>query len=196
MKFRSVTRLVASLAAVSMSAASLAAPVTYNIDPRHTYPSFEADHAGGMSVWRGKFNHSTGTVTLDTAAQTGTVNIEVDVASIDFGNDDLNKHARSPDIFDAEKYPTATYSGKLVNFRDGAPTEVDGTLQLHGVTKPLKLRINSFLCKQNQMSKKETCGADAIATFNRDEFGVDFGKKLGFKQEVTLRIQVEAIKAD
>jgi polyisoprenoid-binding protein YceI len=196
MKFRSVTRLVASLAAVSMSAASLAAPATYNIDPRHTYPSFEADHSGGMSVWRGKFNHSTGTVTLDTAAQTGTVNIEVDVASIDFGNDDLNKHARSPDIFDAEKYPTATYSGKLVNFRDGAPTEVDGTLQLHGVTKPLKLRINSFLCKQNQMSKKETCGADAIATFNRDEFGVDFGKKLGFKQEVTLRIQVEAIKAD
>lgn len=196
MKFRSVTRLVASIAAVTMSAASFAAPATYNIDSNHTYPSFEADHSGGMSVWRGKFNHSTGSVTLDTAAQSGTVNIQVDVASIDFGHDKLNEHAKSPDIFDVARYPTATYTGKLVNFKDGAPTEVDGTLQLHGVTKPLKLKIDSFLCKPNPMSKKETCGADATATFNRDDFGVDFGKRFGFRQAVTLRIQVEAIKAD
>jgi polyisoprenoid-binding protein YceI len=53
MKFRSVTRLAASIAAVTMSAASFAAPATYNIDANHTYPSFEADHSGGMSVWRG-----------------------------------------------------------------------------------------------------------------------------------------------
>jgi polyisoprenoid-binding protein YceI len=124
------------------------------------------------------------------------VNIQVDVASIDFGHDKLNEHAKSPDIFDVARYPTATYTGKLVNFKNGAPTEVDGTLQLHGVTKPLKLKIDSFLCKPNPMSKKETCGADATATFNRDDFGVDFGKSFGFKQAVTLRIQVEAIKAD
>jgi polyisoprenoid-binding protein YceI len=59
------------------------------------------------------------------------------------------------------------------------------------VTKPLTLKIISFLCKPNPMSKKEVCGADAAATFNRSDFGVSFGDKYGFKQEVKLQIQVE-----
>ncbi|HKE94081.1 MAG TPA: YceI family protein, partial [Povalibacter sp.] len=81
-------------------------------------------------------------------------------------------------------------------FRNGTPTEVDGQLKLHGVTRPLKLKIDSFLCKPNPMSGKETCGADASAIFNRDEFGVDWGKNRGFGQQVKLQIQVEAIRAE
>ncbi|HEY5808537.1 MAG TPA: YceI family protein [Povalibacter sp.] len=192
MKFRIVAATFASLTTGMV----LAAPVTYQIDPKHTYPSFEADHMGGLSTWRGKLNSTSGTIVYDNDAQKGTVEVKIDMASIDFGNDKLNEHARTAELFDVQKFPTATYSGKLATFRNGTPTEVEGTLELHGVTKPVKLKINSFLCKPNPMSKKEICGADASASINREEFGVNFGKGLGFKQDVKLLIQVEAIRAD
>jgi polyisoprenoid-binding protein YceI len=66
---------------------------------------------------------------------------------------------------------------------------------MHGATKPLTLIIGSFLCKKNPMTNKEVCGADASATFNRSDFGISFGREMGFRQEVKLAIQVEAIKA-
>lgn len=188
--------ILAAAALVGVAGAALAAPVKYNIDPTHTYPSFEVDHMGGLSTWRGKFNSSSGTVTVDKEAKTGDLEVKIDTASIDFGNDEMSEHTRGPDMLNAEKFPTATYKGKLANFKDGAPTEVDGTLELHGVTKPVKLKINSFLCKQNPMSKKDVCGADASGAFKRDDFGVDYAKQFGFKMDVKLQIQVEAVKAE
>ena len=173
---------------------ALAAPVTYEVDPTHTYPSFAADHMGGLSVWRGKFDKSSGTVVLDKDKATGSVDITVDTNSIDFGLEKLNEHARTPDMFDVAKYPTATYKGKLANFKNGAPTEVQGEFTLHGVTKPLTLHIDSFLCKPNPMTKKEVCGADATATFNRKDYGLNFGEPYGFKMDVKLAIQIEAIR--
>lgn len=187
-----LTAISAVLAFVSTAA--LAAPVTYNIDPDHTHPSFEADHFGGVSVWRGLFKDSSGKIVLDKEAKTGTVDVTVKTASIEFGHAKLNSHATGPEIFDTEKFPTATYKGKLAGFKNGEPTEVDGDFTLHGVTKPLKLKINSFKCINHPMIKREVCGADALGTFKRDEFGIDAGKAYGFKQDVTLRIQVEAIK--
>jgi polyisoprenoid-binding protein YceI len=178
-----------------MTGSALAAPVTYNVDPSHTYPSFEADHMGGLSVWRGKFEKSSGTIVLDKDKASGTVDITVDAASIDFGMPKLNEHAKSPEIFDVAKFPTATYKGTLAKFKDGAPTEVEGQFTLHGVTKPLTLTINQFKCMISPMTKKEVCGADASATFNRSDYGVSFGDKYGFKQEVKLQIQVEAGRA-
>ena len=181
-----------SVACGAFAVAAVAAPVSYEIDPQHTYPSFEADHMGGMSVWRGKINSSAGKIVLDKQAGTGTVEVTMDMKTIDFGIDALNAHAQTADLFDVAKYPTATYTGKLAKFQNGAPTEVDGTLTLHGVSKPVTLKINSFMCKDHPMKKKEFCGADASATLNRDDFGVDFGKQMGFKMGVTLRIQIEA----
>jgi polyisoprenoid-binding protein YceI len=183
---------VAMLALVT--GAAVAAPVTYNVDPAHTYPSFAADHFGGLSVWRGKFDKSSGTIVLDKEKASGTVEITVDATSIDFGMPKLNEHAKSPEIFDVAKFPTATYKGTLAKFKDGAPTEVDGQFTLHGVTKPLTLKINQFKCMLNPMTKKEVCGADASATFNRSDFGVNYGDKYGFNQEVKLQIQVEGIR--
>jgi polyisoprenoid-binding protein YceI len=178
-----------------MTGSAIAAPVKYDVDPNHTFPSFEADHFGGLSVWRGKFDKSSGTIVFDKEKAAGTVEITIDAASIDFGHAKLNDHAKSAEIFDVEKFPTATYKGTLAKFKDGAPTEVDGQLTLHGVTKPVKLTINQFKCMVNPMSKKEVCGADASATFNRADFGVNFGDKYGFKQEVKLQIQVEGVRA-
>ena len=177
-----------------ITGSALAAPVTYEVDPAHTYPSFAADHMGGLSVWRGKFDKSSGTIVLDKDKGTGTVEITVDTSSINFGQDKLNEHARGPDMFDVAKFPTATYKGKLVNFKNGAPTEVQGEFTLHGVTKPLTLKINQFLCKPNPMTKKEVCGADASATFNRKDYGLGFGDAYGFKMDVALQIQVEAVR--
>jgi polyisoprenoid-binding protein YceI len=185
---------VAMLALVTGSA--LAAPATYNVDPNHTHPSFEADHFGGLSVWRGLFNKSSGTITLDKDKASGTVDITVDAASINFGHAKLDEHVKSAEMFDVAKYPTATYKGTLARFKDGAPTEVDGQFTLHGVTKPLTLKINSFKCMPNPMTKKEVCGADASATLNRSDYGVSYGDKYGFKMDVKLQIQVEAIRAD
>jgi polyisoprenoid-binding protein YceI len=184
------------LALSAFTTAAVAAPTTYNVDPDHTHPSFEVDHFGGLSVWRGNFKKTTGTVTLDPAAKTGTVDISIDPASIDFAHDKLNEHVSGPEMLDVSKYPTATYKGTLGGFANGAPTTVTGNLTLHGVTKPVSLKIDSFKCIQHPMLKKEVCGADATGTFSRADFGVNYGQQYGFNQDVKLRIQVEGVKAD
>ena len=184
------------IACGAIAAGAFAAPMTYEIDSNLTYPTFEADHMGGLSFWRGKINTSSGTITLDKEAGAGAVDITIDMTTIDFGHDGLNDHAKTADMFDVEQYPTANYAGRLVNFRDGAPTAIDGSLTLHGQTKPLTLTINSFSCRQHPQQGREVCGADASASFNRDEFGVDFGKAFGFRMGVTLRISVEALVAE
>jgi polyisoprenoid-binding protein YceI len=187
---------------VLLGAARLApaSPITYNIDPDHTHPLFEADHRGGLSLWRGLFKKTSGTITLDAAAQTGTLDVDVDIASVEFGNDKLNEvavNSSAPPIFQAQKYPIANYRGTLGNFVNGSPTTVAGFLTLHGVTQPVALRINSFKCIDDQpRPKQQVCGADASGTFNRADFGITVGQKYGFSMQVTLRIQVEAIKEE
>ena len=181
-----------ALIAAAFAGSAFAAD-TYTIDPTHTYPSFEADHFGGLSTWRGKFNKTEGNIVVDRAAKTGSVDINIDATTIDFGNDKLNEHAKKAEMFDVAKFPTANYKGKLV-FKGDVPTSVDGQLTLHGVTKPVTLTINKFKCIQHPMLKREVCGADASATFNRSDFGVAYATQMGFNPEVKLAIQVEAVK--
>ena len=179
----------ALLAATSFAA--VAAPESYTIESSHTYPSFQASHMG-ISFWRGKFNSTTGKITLDRAAKTGTTQIEIDAKSVDFGHDKMNTHAMGEDFFNVEKFPTITYTGKLV-FTGDSPSAVDGELTMLGVTKPVKLTINSFKCIPHPFFKKEVCGADASGEFDRVDFGMDYGAKYG-PTVATLSIQVEAIK--
>jgi len=184
--------LLLALAGTSASAAS----TTYNIDPDHTHPSFEVDHFGGLSTWRGTFKKSSGTVTLDSEAKTGTVDVLIDTATVDFAHDKLNEHVSSPEMLDVARFPTAEYKGNFVKFANGAPKTVAGLLTLHGVTKPVTLTINSFKCIEHPMLKKQVCGADASGSFNRADFGVNYGEQYGFKQIVLLRIQVEGVKVN
>jgi len=186
---------VAILAAIAATT-TFAAPATYQLDPDHTYPSFEADHMGGLSKWRGKFEKSGGIVTLDRAAKTGTINVTVQTDSIDFGQGKLNEIAKGADIFNVASYPTANFKGQFTKFKGDAPTEAEGQLTLHGVTKPVTIEIGSFKCMPHPMLKREVCGADAEMKFNRDEFGLDYGKAYGFNMETKLKIQVEGIKQD
>jgi len=184
--------LIAGLTLV-IATPAIAAPVTYTIDPEHTYPSFEADHLAGLSVWRGKMNKSAGTVTLDKDSGSGEVDVAVELGSIDFGQKQLERWAVGPQFFDAKKHPQARYRGRLDGFVNGMPTQVVGALTLRGVTRPLTLRLNSFKCMPHPIFKRELCGADAQGSFKRDEFGLDAGKDYGFNMDVQLRIQVEAL---
>lgn len=185
--------ITAAALAASLSFPAFADVATYKLDSSHTYPSFEADHFGGLSVWRGKFDKSQGAVTLDRAAKTGTVNVTTDIASVSTGNTKLDEHLQSAEFFNAAKYPEATYTG-TIKFDGDKPAEIVGNLTLHGVTKPLTLKIDSFKCIQHPMLKRELCGVDAAGEFDRADFGVDYGKSYGFKTATKLEISAEGIK--
>jgi polyisoprenoid-binding protein YceI len=187
-----IKHLIVALAALGASSAFAAD--TYTIDPNHTYPSFEADHFGGLSTWRGKFTKTSGTIVVDRAAKTGSMDIAIDATTLDFGHEKMNTHAKSPDMFDVEKFPTATFKSNAIRFKGKTPVAVDGELTLHGVTRPLSLKINKFKCIEHPMLKREVCGADASASFKRTDFGIGYGVQMGFSPEVKLAIQVEAIK--
>ena len=179
---------------VSFAPLTFGKPVTYVIDPNHTFPAFEADHMGGLSFWRGKINSTSGEIILDKKNKTGSVNVIMEMVSIDFGHDEMNKRAKGNDMFDIEKFPQASYEGKLINFQDGAPTKVVGELTLHGITKNVDLEIKAFKCRLHPFKLRQVCGADLRGNIMRDDFGIKYGKMLGFKMDVALRIGVEAIK--
>jgi polyisoprenoid-binding protein YceI len=192
----------AAAALLAYAAASGAAPNTYRVDPNHTHPSFEVDHFDGLSTWRGLFKSTSGTITLDREHGAGAVDVSIEMSSIDLGHDKLNQIVLGARIgewngLDVERYPTAEYHGTLGGFVQGVPTTVTGELTLHGVSRAVALRIDSFKCIPNHpLLKREVCGADAVGTFNRADFGVNAGLQYGFRQEVTVRIQVEAIRVD
>ena len=187
-----ITAFASALLFAGLSAPTLAAPVTYVVEPGHTYPSFKAQHMG-ISFWRGKFNRSSGTVVLDREAKTGTVDITIDATSVDFGHDKMNEHAMKEDFFNTAKHPTITYKG-IIKFENGQPDEVDGQLTMLGVTKPVKLEIESFKCIEHKFFKKEVCGADAEGEFNRWDFGMKYGAPTLDDGKAKVEIQIEALK--
>ena len=190
------TKLVPALLGIAFGAlagGAMAAPANYTIDPNHTYPTFEADHMG-VSFWRGKINSSSGKITLDKAAGTGTVEVTIDIASINFGLAAMDEKARSEDFFDAARFPVASYKGTL-RFDGDKPVAVDGYVTIRGVTRPANLRVNLFGCIPHPMLKREVCGADAEGELNWSQYGMKMSQYgQGDAGKVRLRIQVEAIK--
>ncbi len=178
----------------AVPAGAMAAPETYALDPMHTYPSFEADRFGGVSIFRGKFKKSKGAVTIDREAKTGSLEATIDMSSIDSGLDALDGDLRSEHFFEVAKYPTAVYKGSEFRFDGDVPVEVIGTLTMHGITRPVNLRIESFKCFQSAMLKRQVCGTESTATFDRSDFGMSAGKDFGFRMQTVLHIQAEGIK--
>jgi polyisoprenoid-binding protein YceI len=194
MKF---TKLIVPAAlALAASLPALADAKHYTLDLTHTYASFEAPHIQQISWWRGKFDRTqSGTATIDSAAKIGSIDVVIDTTSIDFGLPKMDEHAKSADFLDVAKYPTAEFKSDSIKFDGDTPVSADGQLTLHGVTKPLTLKINSFKCIQDTFLKVERCGADASAEFNRDDFGVSYATKMT-GGTVKLQIQVEGLLAD
>ena len=181
--------LCACLAGTAQAAAEL-----YTIEPLHTYPSFEVPHQG-ISYWRGKFSKTSGKIWLDREKQTGRVEITVDTASVTFGLAIMDQRARGEAWFDVEKYPAANYVADSITFRKGVPVSVNGQFTLRGVTRPVRLDIVEFKCVENPMFKREVCGADVRAEFDRRAFGM-MDDIVGGNGRVRLQIQVEAVKGD
>jgi polyisoprenoid-binding protein YceI len=182
--------LIAALSA-ALTAPAFAAD-SYTIDPRHTLPMYEVSHFG-WSTQRGRFQSVSGKITLDRAAKRGTLDVTIDVASVSTGIEKLDEHLKSEDFFNAAKHPTMTFKSKQVNFSGDKPASVNGEFTMLGVTKPLTLTLNSFHCAMNPFAKKEACGADAVGTVKRSEFGMATLTP-GLGDEVRLVINVEAFK--
>jgi polyisoprenoid-binding protein YceI len=184
--------LVATMFALSGVAAQ-AQPVQYNIDPTHTFVTFEIMHFG-TSTNRGRFDKNAGTVQLDRAAKSGKVDLTIDMASINTGTAAFDKHLRGTDFFHVDKHPSATFSADQFGFNGDKVTEVAGTLTMLGKTNPVVLKATNFNCFDHPMLKKEVCGGDFETTIDRTQWGVDYGLAWGFPKNVRLVIQVEAVK--
>jgi polyisoprenoid-binding protein YceI len=190
---RVVWILTAATAAAAATVSAHAEPKTYALDPLHTYVSFEAPHIQAISQWRGKFDRTlSGTVVLDRTARTGSIDVVIDTSSVDFGLAALDQHVRSPDFLDVKQYPTATFKSDMVRFKGDMPVEADGELTLHGVTRPVTLKFNSFKCIMDPFVKVERCGADVSGAINRADFGIGkYAEMTG--PGVKLAIQVEGL---
>ncbi len=187
---KTLSRLTACLL-LATSAHGFAAD-TYVIDPTHTFANFEISHLG-FSTTRGRFDKTSGTISLDLEKKTGSADITIDVASVSTGVDKLNEHLLKDDFFDVEKYPTIRFKSTDFKFKGKMLMAVKGDLTMHGVTRPVTLEVEEFVCKEHPLKKVQACGADATAKIKRSEWGMStFSPNVG--EEVTLRIQVEAHK--
>ncbi|MDP2760272.1 MAG: YceI family protein [Sideroxyarcus sp.] len=185
-------KLVAIAVAASLSTAAFAASETYIIEGTHTMPRFEYSHFG-YSTQVSRFDRTSGTIILDRAAKTGSVDVVIDAKSVNTGYPLFNEHIQGEDFFDTAKYPTITFKSKALKFDGDKLASVDGDLTIKGVTKPVTLTVTSFHCMPHPMRKKDACGANATTKIKRSEFNA--GKHAPYvSDEVTLTIPVEAVK--
>ena len=185
--------LSVAAAATLLAGVSQVQAATYAIDPNHTFATFEIGHFGA-STNRGRFDKKEGTVQFDRAAKTGSVELVIDITSINTGTAAFNKHLQSADLFDAAKHPTATFKSDKFSFNGDKVSEVSGTLTLLGKTQPVTLKATNFNCYDSPMLKREVCGGDFETTLDRTQFGMNYGIDWGFPKNVRLVIQVEAVK--
>ena len=177
-------------AALFVSAPAAFAADTYTIDPAHTSVVWTINHFGFSNPW-GKFAQITGSLTLDEQApQNSKVTVTVPMGNFLTGIDKLDEHLRSEAFFDVAKYPTATFASTKVTLTGKDTATVDGTLTLHGVTKPVTLAVTLNKIGENMMNKK-TAGFSATATIKRSDFGItSYLPNLG--DDVKLYIESES----
>jgi polyisoprenoid-binding protein YceI len=170
---------------------------SYTVDGLHTFAHFKINHMG-FSTMHGRFDKTSGKITLDTQAKTGSMDISIETNSISTGYAKRDSDLEGPDFFNAAEFPTMTYKANKFNFKGGKPVSVDGELTVLGVTRPVRLTITDFHCGMNMMHKKPECGADATASIKRSEFGMKTylpkDGHAGIGDEVALEFEIEAFK--
>ena len=184
-------KLLSLIAAALLTIPAYAAD-NYTIDPNHTWPVFEVNHLG-FSTQRGRFNKSSGKITLDTAAKKGSVKLVIETASLDMGFDKWDEHMKSDEFFNVAQFPTMRFVSDNLVFDGGKLVAAEGSFTLLGVTKPLTLTVSNFHCAQNPMNKKPTCGADITTTLKRSEFGMTKFVP-AVSDEVKILVPLEAVK--
>lgn len=181
----------AVLATVSVSAQAVD---TYKIDPAHTNARFAIGHFN-TSTNHGGFYNLTGDIKVDAENNTGDVVIVIPVETINTGNEQFDGHLRHSDLFNAEQYPTMTFTSTDWNIVDGKLQSLNGNLELLGISNPVTLTATQFNCYESPMFDGATvCGGDFEAVIDRSQWGMDYGVAFGLPTEVKLNIQVEAVK--
>jgi polyisoprenoid-binding protein YceI len=156
--------------------ATVAAVRTLDIDRSHSEVAFQVRHL--LSKVRGRFEDFTGTIRFDEAnPQHSDVNVFIQAASIATGDADRDKHLRSADFFDVERYPTITFTSTSVTHRGGDAYDVVGDLTIHGVTKQVTLPA-SYLGKAQDPWGNEKAAFEAELTLNRKDFGLHWNATL------------------
>ncbi|MEZ5649756.1 MAG: YceI family protein [Burkholderiaceae bacterium] len=181
----------AAVLAAGLATSAVAAPVTYTIDPNHTFPRFSYSHFG-YSTQLSSFEKTKGTVVYDAEAKTGSVEIMIDLTAVNTGSDLFNGHLQGADFFDTANHPTATFKSTSVVFEGDQPVRIDGNLTIKGVTKPVSLTVTSFKSMPHPMAKKPALGANAFTNVKRTDFNA--GKYAPYVgDEVRIDIAIEAI---
>ena len=190
---RTTTLLLAGL----FPLAALAAPLTYNMDPMHSFPIFSVGHLGMANII-GRFDKMSGKIVLDQAGKTGSLEAKIATVSVSTGDAkradgarSRDEHLRSADFFNSAEFPEMVYKSTKFNFKGEEVESIDGSLTLLGVSKPVKLHVSAFKCAPHPFSKKPMCGATAETSIRRSDFGMKFGIP-GVSDEVKLILNVEA----
>lgn len=198
--FTKVMSCLGILAILAMSNApvSLAEISRWNVDHAHSTVGFQVTHMV-ISKTNGKFTDYTGFVEMDPdAKQFKTIKAVIQTKSINTDHEKRDNHLRSPDFFDAEQYPTMTYTMKSYTKSGDTYTAV-GDLTLRGVTKEITL-VGSFHGAIKDPWGNTRAGFAAEGTINRQDFGMKFSKTLDngglmVGDEVKIKLEVECIKA-
>jgi len=188
-----MTRTAIAALALLVTLPAAAAEETYNIDPVHSQPSYEVRHMG-FSMQRGSFTKATGKITLDRAAKTGTVNVLIDATAMHSIDPRLDAVLKGENYFNVEKFPTLTFRSTALRFDGDKLVEVTGDFTMLGVTKPVTLKVDNFVCGEQPMNKKPMCGAEATTTIKRSDWGMTRGIPLAPSDEVKISIPVEAYR--
>ena len=185
----------------ALIAAVLAAPLTvaaqvenYVIDPYHTVPYFDIDHLG-FATMRGRFDRATGKFSIDRAAKSASVELEIPTATVNSGDTDKgqrprtrDEHLKNADFFNVQEFPSIAFKSTRVVFKGEDPVSVEGNMTMLGVTKPVTLHIDRWKCGPDirTQGKRYQCGGNASGAFKRSDFGMKFGLPTAIGDEVKL----------
>lgn len=153
---------------------------SYKIEPAHTQVLFALDHLG-FSIFRGMFSQAAGTLTLDPKNLAATqLSVTVPIASVYTSSQKLDQELQGADFFDAQQFPTATFvSTKIIPGQKPQDwATVEGTLTLHGQTKPVQMRVRFHGAGPNMMGGGQAIGFDGRLSLLRSDFGVGKGVPL------------------
>ncbi len=171
----------------------LPTPGVFNFDPSHSHVGFSVRHLMIAKI-RGRFSGVRGTLTVADDPAASTIEIEVDVASVDSRDEGRDTHLRSPDFFDVEKYPTMTFRSTSISMERGDKFRLDGELDLHGVVSPLSLEVEFDGVAQDPWGNQRL-GFSATGEIDRESHGLTWNQPLetgGVLVGKQARIEIEA----
>jgi|SRR5271163_4037264 len=185
--------VAAGLAAV-LSLPAAAATTTWQIDPAHSSAQFAVKHLM-ISTVRGAFTSVKGSIQLDDKDITkSTVEVTIDVSSVDTRQPDRDKDLKSDHFFDADHFPTITFKSKKVEQVSPGKLKVTGDLTIRGATKEVVLDVDGPTAPIKDPWGNQRIGVNATSKITRQDFGITYGPGM-IGDEISITIDAEMIPA-